>query len=123
MWERFINSKLTTENGRTQQSTQNTQQSSILESRSVNLTAGSIALHAGAGTAVLMRELAEKPVTEILSHEASKELASRNRYVDFVELVMKCSVADASGREKKADVAVRSIQVRFTGTHTSSTVR
>lgn len=108
VWERFVACKLSQAPSFVSQNSEN---NSILGARSVNLTSGSIALNADAGTAGLMRDLAVKPVEEILSGKASQELASRDRYVDFVRLVLSCCVADASGREKKAAVAVKALQV------------
>lgn len=107
IWERFVGCKLPQA---TSLVSQNSENNSILGSRSINLTSGSIALHTDAGAATLIRDLAVKPVTELLSAKASQELASRNRYVDFVRLVLSCCVADASGREKKAAVAVKALQ-------------
>lgn len=175
VWERFVACKLSQAPSFVSQTSEN---NSILGARSVNLTSGSIALNADAGTAGLMRDLAVKPVEEILSGKASQELASRNRYVrlifsefewrlyyrtewypcwptvgiflpsrllilmcravrtvgrrfpspspsswlpvpiltcsqvDFVRLVLSCCVADAPGREKKAAVVVKALQVR-----------
>lgn len=98
VWERFVACKLSQAPS---SASQNSENNSILGGRSVNL------LHADAGTAGLMRDLAVRPVEEILSGKASQELASRNRYVDYVRFVL-C----ASGREKKAAVAVKALQVR-----------
>lgn len=78
VWERFVACKLSQAPSFVSQTSEN---NSILGARSVNLTSGSIALNADAGTAGLMRDLAVKPVEEILSGKASQELASRNRYV------------------------------------------
>lgn len=107
IWERFVGCKLSQAPSFVSQSSEN---NSILGSRSINLTSGSIALHADARAATLMRDLAVTPATELLSGKASQELASRNRYVDFVRLVLSCCVADASGREKKAAVAVKALE-------------
>lgn len=78
VWERFVACKLSQASSFVSQNSEN---NSILGARSVNLNSGSIALNADAGTAGLMRDLAVKPVEEILSGKASQELASRNRYV------------------------------------------
>lgn len=113
IWERFLGSKLTPSH-RTADQLSGTS-SGILDGRSVNLTPasiGSIALHADADTAGLMRELAMKTAAELFSDKTSQELARRNLYVDFVRAVLSCAVlAKCSGREKKADVAVRCIEV------------
>lgn len=113
IWQRFIVCKLQPQslNSGTQ-SIDNTQ-SSVLGARSINLSSGSIALHADADTAALMRDLAVRPVAELLSEKASRELASRSRYVDFVRLAFSCCVNDASGRAKKAELAIKSIEVRL----------
>lgn len=109
IWERFVACKLT--QSQSFLNSQNANSGSILGARSNNLTSGSIALRADAYSASLMRDLALKPVAELFSDKASQELANRNRYVDFVRLVLSC-LASSSGREKKADIAIRSIKVQ-----------
>lgn len=107
VWERFLRSKWTpSQQGASQL------QSGILDGRSINLSAGSTALSADADTAGMMRELALKSIAELLSEKASRELARRNRYVDYVRTVFNCAVADSSGRKKKAEITVRCIEVR-----------
>lgn len=102
IWERFIASKLTqtataaAEHGSTQSN--------------ANLTAGSIALYASADTAELIRDLAIKPTSELFSAKASRELATRGRFVEFVRAVMSC--ATLTNSSKKAEVAVRCVEVR-----------
>lgn len=116
LWERFIASKST--QSQTLINTQNSQSNSggILGVRSINnLSGGSIALHADADSAALMRDLSTAPVAVLLSEKSSRELANRSRYVDFVRLLLACLANSSllSGREKKAEIAVRCIEVSF----------
>lgn len=91
IWERFIESKLT-------------QTSATAASEH-----GSIALHASADTANLMREIAVKSTSELFSAQAAKELAARGRFVDFVRAVLSCAALTNSS--KKAEVATRCVEV------------
>lgn len=108
VWERFLKSRFTSDRQRASQL-----QTGVLDGRSTNLTADSIALHGDEDTAMLMRELAVRSTTELLSEKASRELARRNRYVDYVRAVLSCAAADCSGRGKKMDIALRCIKVSW----------
>lgn len=115
LWERFIASKLTQTSeavaAEHEGSSSHLSGGSMLNLRSPNLTAGSIALHADTETAALMRELAVKPTSELFSAKASRELAARGRFVDFVKAVMSC--AALSNSSKKGEVAIRCIEVKM----------
>lgn len=107
VWERFLASKLSPDQQGSSQL-----QPGVLDGRDMNLTAGSIALRGDGRTAELMSKMTLESAADLLSDKASRELIRRNRYVEYIRLVLRCTVANQSGRAKKTEIAVKCIEVR-----------
>lgn len=103
IWERFIAHP---------QTFQTSQPSGVLGARSLNLSSSSIGL--SPKSAALMREITVRPVSELLSQAALRELARRSRLVDYIGCLLRNRTKDATTEHGRVQaIAVAGIEVRF----------